>query len=318
MVPGRKLATTTLVGAGAAVGGAVGVLLGERVLARRAIGFSADLPPSADGTYGAQERIIRVAVLGDSTVVGYGMTEAAATPTALLGDTLTHLLDATIEIHCHGVVGAESTALAAQIENALADGVPDLAVIVIGANDVTHRVSRRTSAAALRSAVKHLVDAGVQVVVGTCPDLSRVRPIPQPLRTIAGTLSERLAKAQMLATVEAGGRAVSLGELLSDVFGEQADVMFGSDHFHPSAIGYQNMVSVLVPSMVAAIEERDRGAAAATQQPEIMALDAAADQALAEAGTEVARVGKRVGVIKRRRRNGQKNVSAPAEAGADT
>lgn len=318
MVPGRKLATTTLVGAGAAVGGAVGVLLGEQVLARRAIGVSSDLPPSANGTYGTHERTIRVAVLGDSTVVGYGMTEAAATPTALFGDTLTHLLDASIEIHCHGVVGAESTALAAQVEKALTDGVPDLAVIVIGANDVTHRVSRRTSAAALRSAVKQLVDAGVEVVVGTCPDLSRVRPIPQPLRSIAGLVSEHLAKAQMLAVVEAGGRAVSLGELLSDVFGQQADVMFGTDQFHPSAIGYQNMVSVLVPSMVAAIEDRDRGAAAATQQPQLMGLEQAADQALAEAGTEVARVGKLVGVIKRRRRNGHNKESAPAEAGADS
>ena len=298
MVPGRKLATTTLVGAG----GAVGLLLGEQAMARRAIGVTDDLPPSADGTYGEHDltRTIRCAVFGDSAVVGYGMNEAATTPTALIGESLSHLLDASVEIRCYGVVGAETTGLDAQIDKALADGPPDVAVIVIGANDVTHRVPRHTSATALRAAVTRLRDAGAEVVAGTCPDLSRVRPIPQPLRSVAGLISQRLAKAQMMAVVEAGGRAVSLGGLLGPVFGQQADVMFGTDHFHPSAVGYANMVSVLVPSIAAAIDERDRGARADALADAIMPLDEAADQALAEAGTEVTAIGADAGILRRR------------------
>jgi lysophospholipase L1-like esterase len=302
MVPGRKLATTTLVGAGAAVGGAVGLLLGEQAMARRAIGVTDDLPPSADGTYGEQDltRTIRCALFGDSAIVGYGMSEAATTPTALIGESLSHILDATVEIRCYGVVGAETTGLDAQIDKALADDPPDVAVIVIGANDVTHRVPRHTSATALRAAVARLLDAGAEVVAGTCPDLSRVRPIPQPLRSVAGLISQRLAKAQMMAIVEAGGRAVSLGGLLGPVFAQQADVMFGTDHFHPSAVGYANMVNVLVPSIAAAIDERDRGARAGAMADAIMPLEEAADQALAEAGTEVTAVGADAGILRRR------------------
>lgn len=304
MVPGRKLATTTLVGAGAAVGGAVGLLLGEKVLARKAIGTTDALPPSADGIYGDEElpRTIRCAVFGDSAVVGYGMTDAAATPTALIGESLSHILDAAIDIRCYGVVGAETTALDAQLDEALVDEPPDVAVIVVGANDVTHRVPTRTSAAALRSAVTRLVEARVEIVVGTCPDLGRVRPIPQPLRSVAGLLSQRLAKVQTITVVEAGGRAVSLGGLLGEVFADRAEVMFGTDQFHPSATGYANMVSVLVPSIAAALNERDRGARAEVIAQAVMPLEEAAERAVAEAGIEVSGVGTRAGVLRRRRR----------------
>ena len=62
----------------------------------------------------------------------------------------------------------------------------------------------------LSEAVRTLRDAGVEVVVGTCPDLGTVRPIPPPLRQVARAWSRRLAAAKTIAVVEQGGRTVSL------------------------------------------------------------------------------------------------------------
>ena len=80
--------------------------------------------------------------------------------------------------------------------------------------------------------------AGCEVVVGTCPDLGAIRPIKPPLRWLARRWSRQLAAAQTVAVVEAGGRTVSLGDLLGPAFEADPDRMFGADRFHPSAEGY--------------------------------------------------------------------------------
>ncbi len=46
-----------------------------------------------------------------------------------------------------------------------------MAVVVVGGNDVTHRVPVATSVRHLVDAVEHLQARGAVVVVGTCPDL---------------------------------------------------------------------------------------------------------------------------------------------------
>lgn len=287
-------------GAGALSAGAVGLLLGQVKMARRAIGISDHRPPSADGEYGDDQpgQPIRCLILGDSAAVGYGLTEADATPPALIGISLSHLLEAPVIIHSEARVGATSADLREQVNRGLTTR-PDVAVIVIGTNDVTHRVRAEVSARRLGQQVRRLVDAGCSVIVGTCPDLGTVRPIPQPLRWIARRNGRKLAHHQMISTVENGGRAVSMGDLLGPVFSEKFDVMFGTDRFHPSATGYANMVAVLVPSIAAAVrepEEIETGPGAGT----VMQLSEAANRATRIVGTEVRRAGRRATVQTRR------------------
>ena len=136
--------------------------------------------------------------------------------------------------------------------------------------------------------MRRLIDAGCEVVVGTCPDLGTIRPLPQPLRWVARRRSRDLARKQMMAVVAAGGRGVSMGDLLGPVFYEKYDLMFGADRFHPSAAGYASMVSVLVPSMAAAMRERAEAqsvTASITHLPrDLMSLDEAADRRRAAGG----------------------------------
>ncbi|HUP99931.1 MAG TPA: SGNH/GDSL hydrolase family protein, partial [Aeromicrobium sp.] len=234
--------------------------------------------------------------LGDSAAVGYGVENSDQTPPALIGLSLSHLLDAPVHVHSEAVVGARSEHLREQVNRGLTFK-PDVAVIVIGTNDLTHWVPVATSVRRLSVAVRRLVDAGCDVVVGTVPDLGTIRPIPQPLRWIAAQNGRRLARAQTVAVVSAGGRAVSLGDLLGRMFSEKSDLMFGTDRFHPSAAGYANMVGVLVPSIAAAIREpEEQETAAATTMP----LEHAAAVAELQVGTEVRREGRRAAVQRRR------------------
>ncbi len=277
----------------------VALLAGEVRMAKRSIGVSDERPPRADDVYGDDlpGRVVRCLVLGDSAAVGYGMGDATATPPALIGLGLAHLLDAPVHIHSEAVVGARSADLREQINRGLPFR-PDVAVIIIGTNDITHRVPVHLAEKRLGVAVRRLVDAGCDVVVGTVPDLGTVQPIPQPLRAYARWQGRRLARAQTMATVSAGGRAVSLGDLLGPVFSAKADIMFGADRFHPSATGYANVVSVLVPSLAAAIREPEEPETLASTT---MTLESAAAVAEMHVGTEVRRDGRRAAVQRRRR-----------------
>jgi len=280
---------------GAATAGIAALLAGEVQMAKRSIGFSDERPPSADGVYGDDlpGRPVRCLILGDSAAVGYGMTEADATPPGLIGIGLSHLLDAPVHIHSEAVVGARSSDLREQVNRGLTFK-PDVAVIVVGTNDITHRVPRQLSTRRLGVAVRRLIEAGCDVVVGTVPDLGTIQPIPQPLRTIARKQGRNLARDQTVAVVSAGGRAVSLGDLLGPVFSAKADIMFGSDRFHPSATGYANMVSVLVPSIAAEIRDPEDETPVTT-----MPLEHAAAVAELHVGTEVRRQGRRAAVQRR-------------------
>ena len=110
--------------------------------------------------------------------------------------------------------------------------------IMVGANDVTRRIERSASVRALEQTVRRIRALGSEVVVGTCPDLGTIQPIQQPLRSLMERWSRDLAAAQAVAVVEAGGRTVSLGDLIGPEFDESPHEMFSKDRFHPSAAGY--------------------------------------------------------------------------------
>lgn len=297
-----KTARAAAIGGGAATIGYWGVLMGEVLVARKVIGVTDERPPRPDGVYGDDlpGDPLRVLLIGDSAAVGYGMTRADLTPAALLGISMSHVLDRPVDIRSEAVVGAQTSDLRDQIDVGI-EHEPELAVIVIGANDVTHRVPSYVSSRLLSASVRRLREAGAEVVVGTCPDLGTVRPIPQPLRWVARRKSRSLARRQTVAVVREGGRAVSLGGLLGPVFDANYDVMFGEDRFHPSATGYANMVSVLVPSLLAAYRERDRDYAVPHSfgHADTMSLAEAAERAGRRPGTEVTPEGRWARVLRR-------------------
>ncbi|WP_165985534.1 SGNH/GDSL hydrolase family protein [Streptomyces sp. YIM 98790] len=317
----RRVATAAAYGGGGVglLGGvAAGVLLAEVRMARRTIGINDDVPPVADGLYGAEYGAVpgsrvpwRLAFLGDSTAAGLGVQRARETPAALLAAGLAAMSERPVELRNVALSGARSDDLERQVDLVLGPGrepgggepgggggpesgaggprtVPDVCVLIIGANDITGRLSPAASVTYLARAVARLREAGCQVVVGTCPDLGSVEPVWPPLRWLARTASRRLAAAQTIAAVELGGRTVSLGDLLGPEFAARPREMFGPDHYHPSAQGYATAAMAMLPTLCATLGVwPQEGRMETGRRESVLPVERAAAEAVAEGGTEV-------------------------------
>jgi lysophospholipase L1-like esterase len=156
-----------------------------------------------------------------------------------------------VELSSVGVAGSRSTDLGTQVSRALLGGQPDVAVVLIGANDATGLRRPGESAAHLGAAVRRLREAGVQVVVGTCPDLGAVRAFAPPLRQVVAWFGRRVAHAQARAVRAAGGVVVDLAGETGPVFRADAGTLC-HDGFHPSADGYRIWAHALLPAVVEA------------------------------------------------------------------
>jgi lysophospholipase L1-like esterase len=268
---------------------ATGVLIGQALIARRIIPTAEQPPPRSDGRYGFGHpgTPVKLALLGDSSAAGYGVDAPRKTLGALLATGLAEQLHRPVDLRCVAVVGAQSRHLAPQAEKLL-DDPPDLAVVLIGGNDVTHRSNVPDAVRALADAVRALRMMDTDVVVGTCPDMGAVQPIQPPLKWLVHRWSRQLAALQTVAVVEAGGRTVSLGDLLGPTFAADPEHMFAWDRFHPSAEGYEAAAAVLLPSMVSALAEPAGPCAAVPDGAGVRDLYAAAAKAVEQTGTEVA------------------------------
>lgn len=297
----RKIASAAAYGGGglAALAGALGaagygVIRAEALVARRLIGRPFDDSPDDNGIYGyGPGEPLQLVILGDSLAAGLGTEERSQTIGAILASGIAALSGRRVRLSNVAVVGAESSGLDMQVANAL-DSVPspDVAIILVGGNDVTHRIERATAVRHLEQAVRRLLSRGSHVVVGTCPDLGTIEPVPQPLRWLARRWSRDLAAAQTVAVVEAGGRTVSLADMLGPEFATSPSELFSVDRFHPSAAGYARVAAALLPSVVDALGLWAGQAPVAVPQPmsrrDIAPVAVAAGQAVTEPGTEVA------------------------------
>ena len=275
--------------------GFAGLLLTEAKLAEMQLNTLHGEPPQADGLYGQAfageegQSPLRMAVLGDSTAAGFGVDRGRDTPGALLAGGIAAMAERPVRLTVAAVNGAASDDLERQLVTVLeTEPELDIALVMIGANDVTQRIKLADSVRMLGETVRRLRAAGAEVVVGTCPDLGTIEPVRPPLRTIARRASRQLAAAQTIAVVDAGGRSVSLGALLGPEF-EHRPEMFASDRYHPSAQGYQTAAMALLPSMCAALEIwPEEGRPDAFRGEGVLPVTRAAAQAAGRGGTEVA------------------------------
>lgn len=203
---------------------------------------------------------LRLAVLGDSIAYGTGATRATDT----LGPRLVAALEAAgirAEHRVFAVPGAASADLAPQVDRARA-WRPQLVVVVIGANDLTHLVPPERAAAALGSAVAALRAVGAQVVLAPAPDLSIVPHVPPFLREVVRAGSSVLRAAQVRAVRAEGGLLADADGATSAAFAADAR-LFSADRFHPSSAGYAVIAGALAPVVEGAarriLPRRDTG-----------------------------------------------------------
>src|SRR5262245_37654745 len=253
---GKATAITMIAGT---VGGAA-LLAAEAIAARTRRYAQPDLRLAMRTSVGGDGPPLRLVLLGDSTALGVGVGRVGDTVGGRLAELLAEQTGSSgrvrrVELSSVAVHGSRSADLATQVARALLGPTPDIAVILVGANDVVGLRRPREAAAHLAAAVARLRDAGVAVVVGTCPDLGAARAIAQPLRQLVALQARRIARAQALAVREAGGTPVDLAGRTGAVF--RADVgTLCEDRYHPSADGYRVWAHALLPAVVEAARLR--------------------------------------------------------------
>lgn len=195
---------------------------------------------------------IRLAVLGDSIGYGQGASRPAETlPVRLSAGLISHGLE--VEHRIFAVPGARSADLARQVDAAV-DWSPDVAVVVIGANDLTHLVPVEEAVQALGDAVRRLRAAGAEVVVAPAPDLSAVPHVPPFLQPVVRAASLQLREQQGVAVLAAGGRLADPDARTARAFGSDPS-LFSADRFHPSSAGYAVIAAALLPEVLAAAQQ---------------------------------------------------------------
>jgi lysophospholipase L1-like esterase len=189
---------------------------------------------------------LRLAVLGDSIAYGVG---AARTSDTLASRLVRELAAGGIpaEARVFAVPGARSVDLGRQVRQAVS-WQPGVAVIVIGANDLTRLVPADRAAADLRMAIGELRAGGAEVVVAPAPDLSVVPHVPAAMRGLVKVGSTRLRRAQAAVTIAEGGRVADPEARASAAFARDAS-LFCRDRFHPSSAGYAVIAEALAPAV---------------------------------------------------------------------
>ncbi len=251
----RPPVSALAVGAGLVAGAA---LLGiEAVLTSRRSYFHGEDAPTVGGAYGDNSdsrddtATLPLLLMGDSTAAGVGATGTEETIGGQLAAALATETQRRVTLGSVADSGARSADLSAQARSAL-DAHPAVVVVLVGANDATHRTSLRVVRRATATAVGILRARNIEVIVATCPDLGAARNFAQPLRTVVSWQGRRIARAQSVAVTAAGGVVVPLAMLTGPAF--RADpAHLSADLFHPSDRGYRLWADVLLPSVLGAV-----------------------------------------------------------------
>ena len=195
---------------------------------------------------------MRLAVLGDSIAWGQGAARERDRLESRLTEGLT-MRGFDVEARVFAVRGARSSDLAAQVGRA-STWKPVLAVVVIGANDLTHLTPVDQAAQDLAQAVRRLRGLGAEVVVAPAPDLSAVPHVPVALRTAVRAAGEFLRQRQETAVLAEGGRIADPDQRASRAFAADPS-LFSADRFHPSSAGYAVIADSLLPVLAEAAQD---------------------------------------------------------------
>ncbi|MFJ9580927.1 GDSL-type esterase/lipase family protein [Streptomyces sp. NPDC101191] len=195
-------------------------------------------------------------IMGDSLAAGLGATSAAATPSALLGQALADRHGRPVRVVNVARVGSGARDLASQHQRLIkamgpTGRIPDLVVVVTGANDVMPvPVRLKTAARRLSETVADLNSRGAHVVVATCPALAAVTALPRPARTLLHAAGLRLARLQREQTRRTGGSTVLLHREVSPAIAADPTLL-ADDGFHPGDRGYALAADKLLTALAA-------------------------------------------------------------------
>lgn len=227
-----------------------GLIVIEGFIAAKRTYLTADSAPPIEGHFaatGKSKGSLKLVMIGDSTAAGVGAT---ATDGSVGGHLSESLGDAGFDVQLSSVAvsGSRVSDLSPQVSRALM-GKPDLAVILIGANDATHFSGLNELRHELNTDVRRLTDAGVQVVIGTCPEMRAGLAFMRPARDIVAWQGRRVARTERKAIRGTGAQDVDIQKLTGPTFLHDTHRYLSSDRFHPNDEGYGVWSAALFPTV---------------------------------------------------------------------
>ena len=199
---------------------------------------------------------LRFVVLGDSTSVGVGTTTENSFPW-LLGEWLGSHFHVTLEVL--GMPGATTQDVAdLQIPRVLSRP-PDLVLIEIGANDVTHLTPLRTVRSAFGRSLDRLLKADIDVVVAGPPHMGTSRAFAQPLRALSGLRGRAVRRTIEAEVARRRVPYVDLSEGTHEKFSRFPSKYYSPDWFHPGRGGYRLWAEVMYPTVFEAARAASAG-----------------------------------------------------------
>ncbi|WP_448072925.1 SGNH/GDSL hydrolase family protein [Georgenia yuyongxinii] len=251
-------AGVALVGLTAALGGVTG---GQAVAARRRYrGFASTVGdievtvmPSHGSARGAAP--IEMAAFGDSAMAGVGVRDVTeALPVQLAQRTADA---AGRPVHVIGYARSGARTLDVSIKQVpMVRRVPDVSVLTVGTNDVTHLTSLPALVRSSRDLLDALLALGAPVVMSSLPEFRAMRAVPRPLRDVARARGGLVRLVQRAAAARPGVHLVDVCRMVGWEFVDGPGMM-SDDSFHPSAAGYGRIADAMAPAVLSVLTTSD-------------------------------------------------------------
>ena len=257
----------SVMGVAAATAGVSALQLYE---ARRRYGNRASHPGTIDLAVAPRDPTladgepVEILALGDSGMAGVGVTVPAAALPGLIAQRVAASTGRPVHVVSHAQPGARThDVLTKQLTLDL--GQPDVVVLLIGTNDVTHLSRTHQVADGTANLLARLHRLGAPVVMSCLPEFGAMRAVPPLLRAFLRLRAVVIRRIHVHAVLDAGSgvELVDVRELVGREFLTNADLM-SPDRFHPSEAGYARIADALAPAVLAAITARS-GAPALTK-----------------------------------------------------
>ena len=176
-------------------------------------------------------------VLGDSTCTGPGLEGPAQTWCRLVASRFADR-GHRVTVRSFAAGGATSSSvLLTQVPEAEKLG-PDLTLIAVGTNDVTHQVPLSVLQRNLTEIVRRMTLVSDRVLVAGVGDLGTVPRLLPPLRQVASRRGRRADSVQNSVARGHGALKVELWGAAADAF-RSDPAIFSDDLFHPAAQGHR-------------------------------------------------------------------------------
>lgn len=192
-----------------------------------------------------RQPVRRVAVLGDSSAAGHGLSDADEAVGRRVCRALAESDGRATDLRALAVDGADIRCVIDQQLEAATDA--ELVLLGVGANDAIRRhtpvrVARELTE--LFEAVREVAAPDVTIVLVSAPDLSVAPALPSILRGPLGWWCRTTARVQEAIAAEHDVQVVALPREVLD------PAVFGDDGFHPGAIGHERTAAAIIDRLV--------------------------------------------------------------------